>query len=339
MIEPISSAVARATLSAGIISLMAMLLAGCTAGSDRALVLATTTSVDDSGLLTHLLQSYSASSPSTKVRPLAVGSGEALELGRRGDADLLLVHSPMAEDEFMASGHGEMRASIMYNDFVVVGPPDDPADVAGAGTPARAFRAVAEAGLPFLSRGDESGTHRREREIWSDSGTPRAASWYLEAGQGMGPLLQMASERRAYTLTDRATFYAMQPRLDLDVLYEGDPLLRNVYSVILVRKSSAAPAATQLFRWLASEAGGEAIAAFRNGIGRQLFYPVPGTQAAWESASIPEEEWAEQGAPAMTGRRGLARGTDTADEHGLSEVRRRFLCRSVPPRLAEAPCD
>ncbi len=335
MNEPISSAQARASLLVWMIAL-AVPWAGCGEPSEPAIVLATTTSVDDSGLLGHLLSAYSANRPSARIRPLAVGSGEALELGRRGDADLLIVHTPVAEEDFMANGHGEARVPIMYNEFVVVGPPDDPAGVADVGTPGRALRAIAEAGQPFLSRGDESGTHRREQQIWQDAGTRRAPSWYLEAGQGMGPLLQMASERRAYTLSDRATFYAMQPKLDLAVLYEGDPLLRNVYSVILVRGAGAKPAAGELFQWLTSDDGAEAISAYRDGSGRQLFNPVPPAPAAWEAPSLPPGTRAESAATTHT-RSSAA--NDSERRHGLSNLRRRLLCRSAPPRLTEEACE
>ena len=334
--RPVGNARARSFVAS--ISLTCLPLIGCASADDPAVVLATTTSIDDSGLLPHLLRAYQTERPSARVRPLAVGSGEALELGRRGDADLLIVHSPWAEKQFMDEGRGESRVQIMYNDFVVVGPPDDPAAVAGVGSPGEAFRAIGEAGVPFLSRGDDSGTHRRELEIWSDAGTTRASSWYLEAGQGMGPLLQMASERRAYTLSDRATFYSMQPQLDLEVVYEGDALLQNVYSVILVRRAGARSDARDLFEWLTSEAGAQAIAAYRDGGGRKLFHPLRPADAAWEAPALTDATLAEDPASPRAGIPASQRET-TEESQNRPDLRQRLLCRSVPPGRADPSCE
>ena len=317
--------------------LAAVLAAACAAADDRAVMLATTTSVEDSGLLAHLLQTYAAVQPAARVRSLAVGSGEALELGRRGDADLLIVHSPTAEEEFMAGGHGEARTAIMQNDFVIVGPPTDPARVTTKENVVEAFQAIARAGHLFLSRGDRSGTHQRELEIWREAEVPRSATWYKEVGQGMGPLLQMASERRAYALSDRATFFSMESQLDLEVLYEGDARLRNVYSVILVRGARAKPSAQALSSWLASEAGGNAIADYRDSRGRQLFFPVPATDtlAAPELTSDSRSGRRPSATTAPELLNGASEGSSGKGEPG---IRRRFLCRSVPPGMSDPTC-
>jgi tungstate transport system substrate-binding protein len=298
-------------------------LAGAACGrGGEAVVLATTTSVEDSGLLATLLEAYRRDRPGATVRPLAVGSGEALELGRRGDADILIVHNPKEEEKFIAGGFGEDRIPIMYNDFVIVGPPDDPAGVAAAGSAAGAFRAIARAASPFLSRGDGSGTHGRELDIWSSVGLVPAGAWYLEAGQGMGPLLQMASERRAYTLTDRSTFNVMEPRLDLAILYDGDPALINIYSVILVAASRRRAEARELWRWLTSERGERVIAGYRDARGRSLF----------RTDLVADWTIVEAGAD-----REVTDGNDPRPE-GWSTLRRRFLCRSVPPSQADPTC-
>ncbi len=212
---------------------LAALLAAC--GSDSTLILATTTSLDNSGLLEELVARYEEES-GDRVKVIAVGSGAALAMGERGDADVLLVHSPEAERALVAAGHGVDRARVMTNDFVIVGPPGDPAGVAETGDVAAALRAIAAAEARFVSRGDESGTHVKEQQLWAAAGleAPRDASWYVETGQGMGATLTIAEERGAYTLTDRGTWLAMELAEDLPLRFEGDPLLLNVYHVIVV---------------------------------------------------------------------------------------------------------
>ena len=304
--------------------LLIAVLAGAACGRDGgAVVLATTTSVEDSGLLARLIEAYGRDRPGAAVRPLAVGSGEALELGRRGDADILIVHHPREEEEFLAAGHGEDRVPFMYNDFVIVGPPDDPAGVAGAGSAAGAFRTIARAASPFISRGDGSGTHGREMDIWSSAALVPDGAWYVEAGQGMGPLLQMASERRAYTLTDRATFNVMEPRLELTILYDGDPALLNIYSVILVTTSRRRAEARELWRWLTSERGERVILGHHDARGRSLF-------RTHVSADRPIVEARANGEVA---------DDNDARSGSWSTLRRRFLCRSVPPRQADPACS
>ena len=195
-------------------------------------ILATTTSTQDSGLLDALLPLFQKETGIT-VKTIAVGSGQALAMGRKGEADLLLVHSPDAEKAFMAEGSGSRRRLVMHNDFVLVGPPADPAGVRSSPGAAEAFRRVAAKGCPFVSRADQSGTHAEERKLWTASGVdPAGRPWYLETGLGMGQTLNVAAEKKAYTLSDRGTYLSMRKILGMAVLSEGDPALRNIYHVI-----------------------------------------------------------------------------------------------------------
>jgi tungstate transport system substrate-binding protein len=211
----------------------ALLLAAC-GGADE-LILATTTSTENSGLLDELVPRFEEQS-GVNVKVVAVGSGAALALGEQGDADVLLVHSPAAEQAFVDAGYGIERRRIMFNDFVIVGPPDDPAGIAAATTAAEAMRAIADAGVSFVSRGDDSGTHARERALWDEAGldVPSEASWYVESGQGMGATLTIAAQTSAYTLSDRATYLAVASPDELTIAVQGDEVLRNVYHVIVV---------------------------------------------------------------------------------------------------------
>lgn len=333
-----ASGLAAASLAA------ALLAAGCARGGSEALFLATTTSVEDSGLLAYLLETYRQEFPGAAIRPLAVGSGEALELGRRGDADLLIVHHPSEEEAFVADGYGEARVPIMFNDFVVVGPATDPAGVASSSAASHALRKIAGSGELFLSRGDSSGTHNRELELWRAADLVPEGRWYQEAGQGMGPVLQMASERGAYVLTDRSTFYAMEPHLDLSVLFEGDPWLRNVYSVVIVRGSPREAQARALQAWLTSPEGRRAIDGYVDGYGRPLFHSTtPGDEAleAWPDRS---QAMRTRGASGSPGGRASEASRQSGMELGTPEgplrpsLRVRLLCRSVPPAHADARC-
>ncbi|HUG93014.1 MAG TPA: substrate-binding domain-containing protein [Planctomycetaceae bacterium] len=197
------------------------------------LTLATTTSTRDSGLLDVLVPVFEQET-GLRVKVVAVGSGQALELGRRGDADVLLTHAPEAERRFMAEGFGEKRGDVMHNDFVLVGPDHDPAGVRGETSITQAFRRISETGSRFVSRGDESGTHLKEQQIWSEAAVEHGGDWYLSAGTGMAEALRLASHKRAYTLSDRGTWLSQRARLELAVLVEGDALLRNPYAVIVV---------------------------------------------------------------------------------------------------------
>ena len=256
---------------------LALLAAAPPCAADSSLILATTTSTQDSGLLDDLLPRFEKAT-GTRVKTIAVGSGEALAMGRRGDADVLLVHSKTAEDEFMAEGHGSLRLDVMYNDFVLVGPPADPAGVKGLPA-ADALRKVAATGAPFASRADRSGTHARELDLWKKAGVdPVGKPWYVATGQGMGETARVASEKRAYTLADRGTFLALRRTLDLAILVEGGSELRNTYRVIVVSpekhpKARAAEAKT-FAEWLVSPATQKEIGAFgREKFGQPLFVP------------------------------------------------------------------
>lgn len=195
-------------------------------------ILATTTSTADTGLLDALAPIFKEETGYT-LKPIAVGSGAALELGEKGEADVLLVHSPAAEVAFMDAGFGTERRTVMYNDFVIVGPASDPAGIAGASGAGAAMQRIADSASPFVSRGDDSGTHALEKKLWATIGLTPEGGWYTEAGSGMGDTLNIASERQAYTIADRGTFLALKDRLDLEVLVEGDPALLNIYHVIL----------------------------------------------------------------------------------------------------------
>lgn len=242
------------------------------------LLLATTTSTENSGLLAYLLPEFEAQF-NARVEVVAVGTGQALQLGRDGNADVLLVHARDLEDAFMAEGHGVRRADVMYNDFVLLGPAADPAGVAGAANTAEAFTRIAAAGAPFVSRGDDSGTHVKELEVWRAAGIQPAGEWYISAGQGMGAVLTMADELQAYTLGDRATFLARTLEgAGLVILFEGDPLLFNPYGVIAVNPEKNAAIngdlADRFIDWLISLETQARIAGFGVAeFGQSLFTP------------------------------------------------------------------
>lgn len=198
------------------------------------IILATTTSTQDSGLLDVLVPMFEAESGYT-VQTIAVGTGAALKMAEEGNADVLLVHAPSSEVALMEAGWGRDRFLVMHNDFVIVGPADDPAGIKGSPTAIEAFQKVFTSGRTFVSRGDDSGTHKMELTLWGNAGNdPAGAEWYVESGQGMGATLMIASEKTAYTLTDRATYLANQGNLGLEILVEGDAALLNVYHVITV---------------------------------------------------------------------------------------------------------
>ncbi|MHB1133372.1 MAG: ABC transporter substrate-binding protein [Chloroflexota bacterium] len=197
-------------------------------------ILATTTSTRDSGLLDVLLPDFQRRTGYT-VKPIAVGSGQAMTLGERGEADVLLVHAPDSEKTFMANGHGTKDLLVMHNDFVVLGPKSDPAAVKGKKTTAEGLKAIADKKALFVSRGDNSGTDQLEKKLWKGLGIePKGQTWYQETGQGMGEVLRVSSEKDAYTIADRATWLSQQKTLALQIVLEGDPTLLNIYSVIPV---------------------------------------------------------------------------------------------------------
>lgn len=197
------------------------------------IILATTTSTQDSGLLDLLLPIFQENN-GYLVKTVAVGTGKALKMAEEGNADVLLVHAPAAEKELMESGFGKERFLLMHNDFVIVGPPGDPAMVAGLNSTDEALARISNSGSSFVSRGDDSGTHKQELALWNEANIEPAGEWYLESGQGMGASLKIASEKSAYTLADIGTYFALRENLDLDVFVEGHPSLLNVYHVILV---------------------------------------------------------------------------------------------------------
>ncbi|MDD5555686.1 MAG: substrate-binding domain-containing protein [bacterium] len=237
--------------------------------------LATTTSLCDTGLLDALLPAFTAET-GIGVDVLCVGTGKAIRLAENGDVDCVIAHSPEAEERFLASGRGADRRFVMENDFVIVGPADDPAGAAAAADAAAALRAIARAGAPFVSRGDDSGTHARERAIREAGGAPAGGPAYLETGQGMGATLIIAGEKRAYCLADRATHRSFAERTGLVILSEGDPALVNRYHVITAvpgRDPRARAAAGRFNEWLASPAAGDLIGRFPAGA-EPLFRPA-----------------------------------------------------------------
>lgn len=237
--------------------------------------LATTTSARDTGLLEWLKPEIRRVA-GVDVFDVAVGTGQALELGRRGDADLVLVHDRAREDAYVAEGWGMERRDLMWNDFVLLGPPDDPASAKGLRSASAALARVAAAAAPFVSRGDDSGAHAREKSLWKAAGGRPAWPGYAEAGQGQGPTLQIADERRAYVLSDRATWYSMRKRLSLALLVEGDPALLNPYGVMLVNPARVpgvdAAGARRVLDYLTSAEGQARIGAFQVD-GEPIFHP------------------------------------------------------------------
>ncbi len=237
-------------------------------------VLASTTSTEDSGLFDVLIPAFEAAHPSLATRLVAVGTGQALELGRRKDADVLLVHAQAAESEFVAGGFGTLRCGVMYNDFVLIGPLSDPARISRLTDPLEALRRIEKSRSPFISRGDDSGTHKKELALWEEAHIAPAGSWYMAAGQGMGDVLTIASEKSAYTLTDRATYLNVKDRNALEVLVEGDKRMINQYGVIPVAGARNRAGADAFAQWITSQEGQRVIADY--GIekyGRSLFIP------------------------------------------------------------------
>ena len=258
-------------------------LYGCGSGSDE-LILATTTSTQDSGLLDVLIPQFEKEHD-YKVKTVAVGSGEALRLAGEGEADVVLAHSPKAEEDFMAAGNGESRLVVMHNDFIIVGPADDPAGIKDATNAGDAFKKIATAEALFLSRGDQSGTNTKELSLWTSAGIQPSGTWYQETGQGMGATLNVASDKQGYTLSDRGTYLAQKSNLDLDLLVEGDKALFNQYHVIVVdpKKHSNvnAEGARAFASFITSPTVQATIAQFGvKEYGQALFIPDAGKEAA-----------------------------------------------------------
>jgi tungstate transport system substrate-binding protein len=243
-----------------------LLAASSVEAADRSITLASTTSTEQSGFFDHILPLFEAQT-SIHVNVVAAGTGQALKIGERGDADVLLVHDRAGEEKFMAEGHGIDRRPVMFNDFIIVGPRSDPASIRGFHSAKEAFAKIAEIKASFASRGDDSGTHRMELRQWKAAEIKPTGAWYRETGQGMGPTLNIASELNAYTLSDRATWAKFKGKRDLDVLLEGDPSLYNPYSSILVNPvkspSINAKEAKTWHEWITTAAGQKAIQSFK----------------------------------------------------------------------------
>lgn len=257
---------------------LAVALAMPVAAQERSITIASTTSTEQSGLFGHILPIFTRET-GIQVRVVALGTGQALDVARRGDADVVFVHDRAAERRFVEQGFGGPRHHVMYNDFVIVGPAADPARIAGQTDTTAALRRIAEAKAPFVSRGDRSGTHAAELRLWQAAGIDPAqgrGQWYREVGQGMGPALNTAAAQNAYVLTDRGTWLNFRNRQDLKILVEGDARLFNQYGVMLVnpqRHPHVKAADGQRFiDWIISRAGQAAIAGYRIG-GQQLFFP------------------------------------------------------------------
>ncbi len=262
-----------------ILAAFSTLLAGSTGyGEDKSIVVASTTSTEDSGLFRHILPLFKAKT-GVDVKVVAQGTGQALDTGRRGDADVVFVHAKAAEEKFLAEGFGAKRYPVMYNDFVLIGPKNDPAGVNGGKDIVAALRLIKERGAPFISRGDRSGTHVAELNLWTTAGIDiekQKGPWYKEIGQGMGAGLNTASASNAYVLSDRGTWLSFKNRGDLTISVEGDKRLFNQYGVILVNPQKHAHVKKELAQafidWLISPQGQKAIADYKIN-GEQLFYP------------------------------------------------------------------
>ncbi len=266
----------RRTMLAAAIAALAF--AAPATAQDKSIVVASTTSTEQSGLFKHILPLFEKKT-GIKVRVVAQGTGQALATGRRGDADVLFVHDRVAEKKFVAEGYGVGRREVMYNDFVIVGPSSDPAKVKGSRDVVEALKKIAAAKAPFASRGDKSGTHAAELRFWKAAGIDVAAgkgSWYRETGSGMGPTLNTAAAMNAYALTDRGTWLSFKNRQSLVIAVEGDLKLFNQYGVMLVNPAKHKHVKTKLgmafIEWVSSPEGQAAIAAYKIG-GEQLFFP------------------------------------------------------------------
>lgn len=262
-----------------VVSFALAVLLICAAGvavAESRLKMSTTTSTENSGLLKVLLPPFEKAS-GCKVDVISVGTGKALKLGENGDVDVVFVHSRPAEDKFVAEGFGVDRKDVMYNDFIIVGPKADPAKIKDAKTAADAFKKIAEAKAEFISRGDDSGTHKQELVIWKTLGLKPEGKWYVEAGQGMGAVLQMAFDKKGYTLADRGTFLSQEGKLDLVILFEGDKALFNPYGVIAVNPKKHPnvnyECAKKFIDYVTGAEGRKAIADFKIN-GKPLFFPT-----------------------------------------------------------------
>jgi len=263
------------------------LLAGCGTAQEQgapvepagSIILATTTSTQDSGLLDYLLPEFT-NDTGIEVQTIAVGTGKAIQMGVDGEADIMLVHAKASEEEFMANGDGVERSDVMYNDFILLGPPSDPAGIkaAYADDIIGALTAINDVKAKFVSRGDDSGTHKKELAIWKSAEIAPEGAWYISAGQGMGPVLTMASEQQAYTISDRATYLSMKDTLELEIVCEGATDLLNQYGVITVNPEKNEQinyeGAKAFYDWMISEKGQQLISQYGvEEYGQALFIP------------------------------------------------------------------
>ena len=247
-----------------------------TSDLEKSITLATTTSTQDTGLLDTLVPAFTEKY-GVEVKVIAVGTGEAIEMGKRGDADVILVHSRKAEDAFVEEGYGVNRKDVMYNFYFLVGPEDDPAKIAETNNAVEAMNAIAESKSTFVSRGDDSGTHKKEKELWKSADIdPQGNEWYMEVGQGMGATLTIANEEGGYTLVDSGTWYAYQDKVNMKIVLEGDRALFNPYGVIAVNPEKhpnvAHNSAMAFIEFITSEEGQKIIGDYKKN-GYQLFVP------------------------------------------------------------------
>ncbi|MBI4824124.1 MAG: substrate-binding domain-containing protein [Nitrospirae bacterium] len=244
--------------------------------SEKTITCASTTSTENSGFFKHILPMFEKET-GINVRVIAVGTGAAIEIGKRGDADVVFVHAKELETKALIEGYFVNRYDVMYNDFVIIGPEHDPLGIKNAGSAQEAFRRIAMADYPFVSRADGSGTHLKELSIWKVSGIDPKGKWYLEVGQGMEKTQRIADEKSAYTLTDRGTWLATKDKLKMIIVFEGDPMLFNQYGVMVVNpkryKNVKYKEAMLFINWLISEKGKKAILDFKDRHGNQLFIP------------------------------------------------------------------
>lgn len=276
----LKSALKRFVVGLATLGILQIALICSVQAAGQIVILATTTSTQDSGLLDVLVPLFEKRTGYV-VKTISVGTGQALALGGRGEADVVLVHAPEAEKRYVAEGTLINRQLVMHNDFIIVGPESDPIRIRGLRKASEAFRKIAETKAAFASRGDNSGTHQLERRLWKEGGRDPSGDWYLQSGQGMGQTLAIASEKRAYTLTDRGTYLALKRRLTLDILVERDTSLLNIYSVMEVspaRFPKVNAAGGKAFAdFMVSPAAQEVIKSFGiEKFGAPLFYPDAG---------------------------------------------------------------
>lgn len=271
----------RLMSAALLVVVLAVTLSACSK-KNKEVILATTTSTQDSGLLDVLIPIFEKKTGYT-VKPVAVGTGAALAMGEQGEADVLLVHAPKSEEAVVESGAAINRQLVMHNDFIICGPADDPAGIKGEPSAAEAYRKISEAGATFVSRGDDSGTHKKEKEIWTAAGIEPAGDWYVEAGAGMGDTLNIASEKGGYVFTDRATYLARKDNLSLEVLVEKDAILLNIYHVMQVNPDKFpkvnAEGGKAFVEFMVSKEAQDEIAKFGvDKFGEPLFVPDAGKE-------------------------------------------------------------